>query len=59
MSNIAPRKARRNFVFANPLQDVLPAVDPTDPLPDPILDALSELHWDERLNDPAESALRP
>ena len=34
------------------------ALDLTDPLPDPILDALSELYWDDRINDPAIAALR-
>ncbi len=43
---------------SNPLQSVLPRVDPTDPLPDSILDALAELYWDERLNEPAIAALR-
>ncbi len=32
--------------------------DPTTPLPDVILDALSELYWDERINHPAIAALR-
>ena len=33
-------------------------IDLTDPLPDPILDALSELYWDERINHPAVAAIR-
>ena len=36
-----------------------PPVTPLpDPLPDVILDALSELYWDERINHPAIAALR-
>lgn len=34
-------------------------VDPDPALPDPILDALSELYWEERINHPAVAALRP
>lgn len=36
----------------------LPPVDPTEQLPDCILDALAALYWEERANDPAVAALR-